>query len=170
MAAPCKRIGGCAKLIKTKRQDKHMYTTSSEARLEVCEDLWRKGRYRVELTGRLAYAAGDVDAALEQLGYEAIDLDQWGRSYQHREDPSRTAELDELGEGAASVRLVLRQGNLEPSEIAGAKSELDLRYGRLYSTWQARGEQDFCQAPCPEDAAYGWPGQRQRFNSRPVRY
>ena len=109
-----------------------MYAATSVAQVETYPDLWRKGRYRVELKAELAGDCYDVDAALDQLGYEVTDADQWGRSYRHRDDPRRTAELDEAEAPSALVSLILRQGDLDDEEIPPAEGELDLEYGKLY--------------------------------------
>ena len=88
----------------------------------------------MELTAELARDAEQADAALRQSGYEPIDADQWGRSYRHREDPRRTAELDEREDRLASVRLVLRHGDLEPPGVGPAEGELELLYSRMPGT------------------------------------
>ena len=61
--------------------------TIPDVQVGVYADLWRKGRYRVELNAKLDYDPSDIDAALEELGYESIDADQWGQTYRHKDNP-----------------------------------------------------------------------------------
>lgn len=109
-----------------------MYATTPDVQVGTYPDLWRKGRYRVELTAGLRNGHEDVDAALEQLGYEVSDCDQWGRSYRHREDPERTAELDELEHEASYVKLILREGDLDKEAADRGEEELFSMYERIY--------------------------------------
>ena len=108
-----------------------MYAEAPVAQVGTYPDLWRKGRYRVELKVELTGDYDGVDRALDQLGYEVVDVDQWGRSYRHREGPRRTAELDELEASADRVSLILHQGDLDEAEIPSAEGDLDLEYGKL---------------------------------------
>jgi hypothetical protein len=56
-----------------------MYGTDAEPYREVCRDPWQRNRYGVRLSAYLASDLEDVGAALERMGYEAGDIDQWGR-------------------------------------------------------------------------------------------
>jgi len=70
---------------------------------------------------------------MESLGYVLADMDQWGRSYRHEEDHHHTAEVDELAEGAAAVRVVLGVGGLGPDDICRVRGELARRYRDMIS-------------------------------------
>jgi hypothetical protein len=100
--------------------------------VETYPDLWRKGRYRVDLTAELYLEIDSVDAALEQLDYHIIDSDQQGQSYIHNQDRSRTAELDEAGEEPAYVKLVLRNADLDEEGINAAEDYLNTLFDRIY--------------------------------------
>jgi len=115
-----------------------MYSSFTPVELGPHEDLYRQGRYRVELKAELAYSLYDVDTALEEMGYEVIDAGQWGRSYRHRQDHRRTVELDEPDEASDRLRLVLEQADLAETEIGHAEGELDLEYARLQSACSRR--------------------------------
>ena len=108
-----------------------MYGTDAEPYQEVCRDPWQRNRYGVRLSAYLASDLEDVDAALERMGYEALDIDQWGRSYVHPLDPRREAELDEGTDFDGEVQLILSRYGLEASEIDDAADELRRIYDRL---------------------------------------
>jgi len=108
-----------------------MYGTDTEPYREVCRDPWQRNRYGVRLSAYLASDLEDVGAALERMGYEAGDVDQWGRSYVHPLDPRREAEVDEGLDFEGEVRLILSRYGLEASETDGAADELRQIYDRL---------------------------------------
>jgi len=120
----------------------YMYTDAPDVQIGTYSDLWRKGRYRVELTAELSYDPVDVDAALQQLGYDIADADQWGRTYRHSQDHNRTVELDELEDQAEYIKLVLRNGDLDELDIDRAEDELGSLYARLYQMCQSQYEDD----------------------------
>ncbi|GAH83538.1 unnamed protein product, partial [marine sediment metagenome] len=107
-------------------------TAVPDAQIGTYEDLWRKGRYRIDLTVELSYDPEEVDAALQKLGYDIIDADQWGRSYRNRQNPRLTAELDELEEQTAYVKLLLRSGDLNEADIDRSEAQLSIYYDRIY--------------------------------------
>lgn len=118
-----------------------MYATASEVQVEVHPDRWRRGRYRVEVSAYLDRDADEVDAGLRRLGYEPIDIDQWGRSYHHRHEAQQTAELDDVEDRYASARLVLARGDLDPADIDYAEDELREMYDRVCRPlWRGLGE------------------------------
>ena len=107
-----------------------MDIASAYGQLRACPDRWRPGRYRVELAVQIACDAGDVGGVLDRLGYELVDVDQWGQSYQHKEDARRKGELDESeAPDSASLRLVLRHEDLDADEVGiaadGIRTVLD---------------------------------------------
>ena len=163
---------GGAKLINAKGQEIRMYATSSAPRVEVCGDLWEKGRYRVELAARLPCEFADVDDGLEKLGYEVIDAGQWGRSYRNRQDPRHTAELDELDDAGAYVRLILRKGDLEAARLSDAEGEVDLTYARLRAACPARSGEYPYKIINPADVDYDCNGDSPgfRFSSPRTRH
>lgn len=109
-----------------------MYGTDEDVKVSTYADLWQKGRYRVELAAELACEPNGIDKALEQLGYEIIDADQWGRSYWHNQDHNKTIELDELEDPTALVRLILRYGDLDEVDIGSAEEQLASLYARIH--------------------------------------
>jgi len=117
-----------------------MYSAVSDVQTGTYPDLWRKGRYRVELNAELPFYMEDVDAALQQSGYEAVDADQWGHSYHHKADPQRTAEIDESEARGGYVKIMLRDGGLEGDGIKQAEDQLDLLYDRINQICQSRSE------------------------------
>lgn len=119
-----------------------MYTAAPDAQIGTYSDLWQKDRYRVELAAQLYCEPNDIDKALEQLGYEIIDADQWGRTYRHSQDHNRTVELDELEDQAEYIKLVLRNGDLDEMDIDRAEDELGSLYTRLYQMCQSQYEDD----------------------------
>ena len=120
-----------AKLIKASAQDMCMYCTRSYCELKAYGDPWHRGRYCAEMCAELPADADNLDAVLRSLGYEVVDSDQWGRSYRHRRSPNRIAELDELPQEDGHVRLVLREADLDASELPAAEGEMELAYARL---------------------------------------
>jgi len=120
----------------------YMYTDAPDVQIGTYSDLWRQGRYRVELTAELPCDPDDVDAALQQLGYDIADGDQWGRTYRHSQDHNRTVELDELEDQAEYIKLVLRNGDLDEVDIDWAEDELGSLYARLYQMCQSQYEDD----------------------------
>ena len=119
-----------------------MYTDAPDVQIGTYSDLWQKDRYRVELAAQLYCEPNDIDKALEQLGYEIIDADQWGRTYRHSQDHNRTVELDELEDPGEYIRLVLRNGDLDEVDIDRAEDELGSLYARLYQMCQSQYEDD----------------------------
>lgn len=120
----------------------YMYTNAPDVQIGTYSDLWQKDRYRVELAAQLYCEPNDIDKALEQLGYEIIDADQWGRTYRHSQDHNRTVELDELEDPGEYIRLVLRNGDLDEVDIDRAEDELGSLYARLYQMCQSQYEDD----------------------------
>jgi len=131
-----------------------MYATTPGVQIGIYPDLWRKGRYRVDLSVELPFDPDDVDAALQQQGYHMVDTGQWGQSYSHNQDRTRTAELDEIEEQAAYVRLVLRNADLDEAGINVAENYLNSVYGGIYQVCQSRcDEYDYdplVLSICPE--------------------
>jgi len=117
-----------------------MQAAVSDVQTGTYPDLWRKGHYRVELNAELPFYMEDVDVALQQAGYEAVDADQWGRSYRHKADPQQTAEVDESEDGGGYVKIMLRDGGLEDDGIKQAEDQLDLLYDRIHQICQSRSE------------------------------
>ena len=109
-----------------------MYTKSPDVRIETYPDLWRNGRYRVDLTAELDLEIDGIDAALQQLDYHIIDADQCGRTYAHSHDPIRMAELDEVEGQDSYVKLVLRNDDLDEAEIPEVKDYLSSLFDRIY--------------------------------------
>lgn len=131
-----------------------MYAATPDGQIGTYPDLWRKDRYRVDLCVELPFDTDDVDAALQQLGYYIVDAGQWGQSYSHNQDRSRTVELDEVGEQVAYVRLVLRDGNLDEAGINAAEDYLNSLYERIYQICSNRGDEydyePLASLTCPE--------------------
>lgn len=149
-----------------------MYTTVSQPQVETCGDLWRKERYRAELAAQLPYGFGDVDAALEKLGYEVIDAGQGGRSYVNKADARHTAELDELGDRPTYVKLTLREGDLKPGEIADAEHGVESTYIRLRAECASRAAENLYDIGNRGGVSYDC-GQNSpgfRFSSPRTRY
>jgi len=109
----------------------------TEPAVRTLADPGRRGRYSVELTAELPYGLDEVDAALERLGYEVADADQWGRSYRHRDSPNRTAEADEIPDGTGALRLRLREDDLGREAALSAEADAETLYGLLYSACAA---------------------------------
>lgn len=127
-----------------------MYAAVSDVEVGTYPDLWQKGRYRVELSTELPFYLADVEAALQQLGYEIIDSDQWGQTHRHRQDSNQIAELDELEEPTEYVRLILRNGDLEEEQTEQAEGQLGSLYDGIYQ---------MCQDICDEyiyEQLYAW--------------
>jgi hypothetical protein len=118
-----------------------MYAATPEVQIGAYPDLWRKGRYRVDLVAELYFDPDYLDAALKQLDYHVVDADQRGQSYRHNQDDNRTAELDESEEEGAYVRLVLRDGDLDEADIDAARDYLSSLYERMYQI-----SQEWCDA------------------------
>lgn len=108
-----------------------MYATAQDIQVGAYPDLWKQGRYRVELAAQLPYETADMDSILEQLGYEIVDADQWGRSYRHSQDHNKTIELDELDDPTAFPKLLLRYGDLDEAGVGQAEDQLDSLYNRI---------------------------------------
>lgn len=119
-----------------------MYAMAPDIQIESRPDLWRKGRYRMELTVELGSPFDEVDATLARLGYEAVDDDQRGRSYHHRTHPHRTAELDEVQYGRIGLRLILHRGDLGTEDVDDAAGELTAVYGKIRSACGSCGQGD----------------------------
>ena len=123
-----------------------MYAENSHVQVGTYPDFRQKGRYRIELKAESALDMGYIDAALQQAGYEIVDADQWGRSYRHMQDYSRTAELDELEDAAALTRLILRGGNLDEADVSKTEDQLVSLYDKISHTCQSNcGE--YCYEP-----------------------
>ena len=105
-----------------------MYEISLDTGAEVYPDLWQKGRYRIELNVQLRYDLSEVDAALQEMGYNTIDADQWGQSYQDKDNSDITAELDETEADITSLRLTLRYGDLSEQDIESARAQVESVY------------------------------------------
>ncbi len=123
-----------------------MYAEGQDVEVGTYPDLWQKDRYRVELAAGLSCEPADLDKALERLGYEIVDADQWGRSYRHNQDPNKTIELDELEDPAALVRLILRYGDLDEADIGPAEDQLASLYDRICQMCNNRYDND-CYEP-----------------------
>jgi hypothetical protein len=108
-----------------------METNYAPVQVECGVNLWTKDRYRVELMADLYCGFERADAAVLSLGYRMIDAGEEGRSYDHRADPDRTAELDDDGEVSPAVRLLLRRGDLEPTVVSAAAGELEQEYAAI---------------------------------------
>jgi hypothetical protein len=118
-----------------------MYGTSLDAGAEVYTDLWQKGRYRVELNVELKYDLSEVDAALQKLGYDIIDADQWGQSYQDKDNSDITAELDETEADITLLRLTLRYGDLGEQDVESARAQVESVYEKIGQICQRRYSQ-----------------------------
>lgn len=108
-----------------------MYATAPDIQIGTYPDLWKQGRYRVELATQLPYETADMDSILQQLGYEVVDADQCGRSYRHSQDHNKTIELDELEDPTAFLKLLLRYGDLDEAGVGQAEDQLDSLYNRI---------------------------------------
>ena len=153
-----------------------MHATAGDARVEVGKDLWQPGRYRAELTAALSYDSGEIDLALQQLGYEIVDSCQWGRSYRHRDNHRREVELDELDDGYGAVRLVLREGDLSVGEANRARGRLRDLFAGLYPRDRFLGEAPSGWKTLPGESGRGrtgppwcWGGGRRNVDDRTVR-
>jgi hypothetical protein len=109
-----------------------MYRKIPDVRIETYPDHWRKDHYRLELETELDYSIEEVDKALGELGYEIIDNDQWGWSYQNKGMPIENAELDEIEKGNPHVKLVLSGHGFEEAQIEPSKVELYALFERIY--------------------------------------
>jgi hypothetical protein len=118
-----------------------MYGTFLDSGAEVYQDLWRKGRYRVELNVELKYDLSAVDTALQKLGYDIVDADQWGQSYRDRDNSDITAELDETEGDVASLRVRLRYGDLGEHDIEAARAQVESVYEKIGQICQERYSQ-----------------------------
>ena len=108
---------------------------------EVYPDLWQKGRYRVELNVELKYDLSAVDTALQKLGYDIVDADQWGQSYRDRDNSDITAELDETEGDVASLRVRLRYSDLGEQDIEAARAQVESVYEKIGQICQERYSQ-----------------------------
>jgi len=124
-----------------------MYAIMPEAEVGVYADHWQKGRYRVELTVELPLDPSDVETALEKIGYQEIDSDQWGQSYRHHQESQKTAELDDILYSETDIKLMLQYGGLEESELDQTKYNLQLEFEQIFDilrdnqdTWEDRPE------------------------------
>lgn len=120
-----------------------MYTAAPDIQVGTYPDLWQKGRYRVELTAQMPCDVEVVDAALQQLGYQVMDTDQWGRTYRHDQQPCRTAELDELEHAGEYVKLILRNADLDELDIGRVEDQLGSLYDRIHQMCQDRYENGY---------------------------
>jgi len=118
-----------------------MYAKIPDVRIETYPDHWRKDHYRIELETKLGYSIEEVDKALEELGYEIIDNDQWGWSYQNKGMPIENAELDEMEEGNPHIKLVLAGHGLEEAQIEPSKVELYALFERIYQVCLGHSQQ-----------------------------
>lgn len=109
----------------------YMYATAEDVQVGTYPDFWQKGRYRVELTVELPCDLFGVHNALQQLGYRVTDTDQWGRTYHHNQDHNKTVELDEVEDPAASLKLILRYGDVEEAGLVQAEEQLNSLYNRI---------------------------------------
>jgi len=123
-----------------------MYGISLDTGAEVYPDLWQKGRYRVELNVELNYDLSEVDAPLQKLGYDIIDADQWGQSYQDKDNSDITAELDETEVDIVSLRLTLRYGDLGEQDIESAREQVESVYEKIGQICQGRYSQYECES------------------------
>lgn len=108
-----------------------MYVATPDVQIGTYLDLWQKDRYHVELAAQLYCEPNDIDKALEQLGYEIVDADQWGRSYHHNKGHNKIIELDELEDPTALVRLILRYSDLDEADTDQAENQLDSLYTQI---------------------------------------
>lgn len=147
-----------------------MYATDEDVQVGTYADLWQKGRYRVELAAELSYEPDDIDKALEQLGYEAVDADQWGRSYRHSQDHNKTIELDELDDPTAFLKLILRYGDLDEAGVGQAEYQLDSLYNQICQMCRNGyddSDYDSLDLPiCPEIDQYDDLGIEQSGNEK----
>ena len=104
---------------------------TAEAQAGAYPDLWRKGRYRAELSALLPFGPDAMDVALGELDYHIVDAGQAGRSYRHSQNANLTADLDELAGLEPYVRLVLRKGDLDESAVDPAVAYLNALYERI---------------------------------------
>jgi hypothetical protein len=121
-----------------------MYPVSSCPLGGVYADSRHAGRYAVAAGGCFQ---GDVDAtfaALEALGYELVDADQWGASYRHREDRSRRVELDEWRDESGRVYLRLADEDLTLPEAQATGAGLQGVYRGLLAEIDALGPGACC--------------------------
>jgi hypothetical protein len=93
------------------------------------------------LENSLVLGLVDVDAALQKLGYDIIDADQWGQSYQDKDNSDITAELDETEADITSLRLTLRYGDLSEQDIESARGQVESIYERIEQICQRRYSQ-----------------------------
>jgi hypothetical protein len=114
-----------------------MYATADAVQVGTCADLWRQGRYRVQLTAELTSYLEDIDAGLERLGYRMVDADQRGRSYQRGANSHDTGKLDETEYEFGPVRLVLSRGDLEATQTDAAEEEMIALYEGLSRTMRS---------------------------------
>lgn len=143
-----------------------MYATASDVQTGTYPDLWQKGRYRVELSAELPFDPDNIDTALQQLGYHAIDADQWGQSYSHKHNRNLTAEVDEVEGPTAYVRLVLRNGDLDEADIGHSENQLGSFYDRIYQICRSLcDEYDYeplhCSM-CPDGECYSYVGNCEK--------
>lgn len=124
-----------------------MYAAIPDVQIGTYPDLWRKGRYRVDLSVELPFDPDAVDAALWQMDYHMVDAGQGGQSYSHNRDGSRTAELDETGELAEYVKLVLRNGDLDEAGINAAEDYLNALYDRICESCRSRCKEYDYESP-----------------------
>ncbi len=112
----------------------------------------RPDRYRLELTAQMEGDFDEADAALRRMGYEPVDVDQWGTTYRHREDRQREVMLDELPSDPASLRLALSREDVEATHTDRARDEMQTTYQeiRRWLQWHepGPGQNDF--------DLYGW--------------
>lgn len=123
--------------------DYHMYAAISDVEVNTYPDLWRKGRYRVELAAQMPCHLEDVETALYELGYQLMDTDQWGRTYQHRQNPACIAELDESEDAGEYLKLILRNADLDELDIGQAEDQLGSLYDRIHQMCRDRYDSDY---------------------------
>jgi len=104
--------------------------SNASPKVEVHPDDWRYGRYCTTLTAELSVGPDGVDEALNTLGYDVIDADQWGRSYRGP-TCSHSVEVDDQDDPYHPVRLVMRIGDLSADTIGQASDNLQRCYARL---------------------------------------
>ncbi len=117
-----------------------MYTAALDVNIGTYPDLWRKDRYRVDLNVELHFDPDNIDAALKQLGYHIIDTGQWGQSYNHKHYHNLSAELNEVEDTQAYVRLLLRNSDLDEGSIGGAEDYLSGLFDRIFQICLRQGE------------------------------
>jgi len=147
-----------------------MYATAPDIQIGTYPDLWKQGRYRIELAAQLPYETADMDGILQQLGYEAIDADQGGRSYRHSQDHNKAIELDELDDPTISLKLLLRYSDLDEAGVGQAEDQLDSLYNRICQMCRSRhddSDYDSLDLPiCPEIDQYDNLGIEQSGNEK----